>query len=89
MAIGCSGMTGVASRPAEELAAWVANEKPRLAGHQFSLAGLPQLVRLELLYALQRRDEAPPPLDPLQVRILISRLDTSQLGPSRRSRSGV
>ena len=34
-----------------------------------------QLVRIELLYALQRRDEAPPSLDPLQVRILISRLD--------------
>ena len=39
-------------------------------------------MRFELLYALQCRDEAPPPLgtplprpDPLQVRILISRLD--------------
>lgn len=32
-------------------------------------------MRLELLYALQRRDEAPPSLDPVQVRILISRLD--------------
>jgi integrase len=65
----------VASLSPEGLAAWVANEKPRIAGHQFSLAGLPQLVRLELIYALQRRDEAPPPLDPLQVRILISRLE--------------
>src|SRR6185437_13178714 len=49
-------------------------EAPDL-GHQFSLAGLPELVRFELLYALQQRDEAPPPLDPLQVRIVISRLD--------------
>jgi hypothetical protein len=59
----------------EELGAWVANQTPRVAAHQFSLAGLPQLVRLELLYALQRRDEAPPSLDPLQVRILINRLE--------------
>lgn len=66
---------GGGSLSREELAAWVANEKPRIAAHQFSLADLPQLVRIELLYALQRRDEAPPSLDPLQVRILISRLD--------------
>ncbi len=64
-----------ASMSHEQLAVWVASEKPRIAAHQFSLAGLPHLVRLELLYALQRRDEAPPPLDPLQVRILIGRLD--------------
>jgi len=64
-----------ASMSQEELAAWVADEKPRISAHQFSLAGLPELVRFELLYALQQRDEAPPPLDPLQVRILISRLD--------------
>jgi hypothetical protein len=64
----------IGSLSQEELAAWVADE-PRIAAHQFSLAGLPELVRVELLYALQRRDEAPPPLDPLQVRILISRLD--------------
>lgn len=67
------GRSGSLSR--EELAAWVAKEKPRIASHQFCLADLPQLVRLELLYALQRRDESPPSLDPLQVRILISRLD--------------
>ena len=64
----------VASLPADELAGWVAGQRPRLGVHQFSLAGLPELVRVELLYALQRRDEAPPPLDPTQVRILLSRL---------------
>ena len=32
-----------------ELAAWVADEKPRISAHQFSLAGLPELVRVELL----------------------------------------
>lgn len=57
-----------------DLAAWVAGEAPLLGGHQFSLAGLSELVRFELLYALQRRDETPPPLDPTQARILVSRL---------------
>jgi integrase len=57
-----------------ELAEWVASEAPRLGAHQFSLAPLDELVRHELLYALQRRDKMPPPLDPVSVRILISRL---------------
>lgn len=64
----------VGSLSAEDLAAWVAAEIPRIAAHQFSLAPLSELVRFEFLYALQRRDETPPPLDPLQVRILVSRL---------------
>jgi len=59
----------------EDLAAWVAGEKPRLGAHQFSLAPLAEPVRVELLYALQCRDETPPPLDPTQVRILASRLE--------------
>ena len=58
----------------DELAAWVAGEQPRLGVHQFSLAGLPELLRAELLYALQQRDQAPPPLDPTEVRILLARL---------------
>ena len=61
----------------DELAAWVAAERPRLGVHQFSLAGLPELLGVELLYALQRRDQAPPPLDPTQVRILLARLGTA------------
>lgn len=65
---------GAARLSREELAAWVAHETPRVAAHQFCLAGLPQPVRLELLYALQHRDEAPAALDPKEVRILISRL---------------
>ena len=59
---------------AAELAAWVAAEAPRLGMHQFSLAGLPELLRVELLYALQQRDQAPPPLDPTRVRMLLARL---------------
>ncbi|MFI5068986.1 MAG: tyrosine-type recombinase/integrase, partial [Streptosporangiales bacterium] len=34
----------------------------------------PELARAEFLYALQRRDQAPPALDPTQVRILLARL---------------
>ncbi len=52
----------------------MADERPRLGVHQFSLAGLPELLRVELLYALQHRDQAPPPLDPTEVRILFARL---------------
>jgi integrase len=58
----------------EQLDAWVASESPRLGVHQFSLAGLPDQLRVELLYGLQQRDQAPPPLDPTEVRILLSRL---------------
>ena len=58
----------------EDLAMWAAGESPRLGYHQFSLAPLAELVRFEVLYALQCRDTTPPPLDPLQVRILLSRL---------------
>ena len=58
----------------DDLAVWVASERPRLGVHQFSLAGLPELLRVELLYALQHRDQSPPPLDPTEVRILLARL---------------
>jgi hypothetical protein len=40
----------------------------------FCLAGLPEGLRVELLYGLQQRDQAPPPLDPTEVQILLSRL---------------
>ena len=42
--------------------------------HQFCLAGLSERLRVELLYGLQQRDQAPPPLDPTEVRILLGRL---------------
>ena len=63
-----------ASLPAAELAGWIADQQPRLGVHQFSLAGLPEVLAVELRYALQQRDQAPPPLDPSQVRILLARL---------------
>jgi integrase len=65
-------MTG--AMPDADLAAWIAGEQPRLGVHQFSLAGQPELLRTELLYALQQRDHSPPPLDPTEVRILLGRL---------------
>ncbi|HEV2811415.1 MAG TPA: hypothetical protein VGV93_13580, partial [Acidimicrobiales bacterium] len=57
-----------------EVVAWANGQAPRLGPHQFSLATLAEMVRLELLYCLQRRDESPPPLDPRQVRIVVARL---------------
>jgi integrase len=58
----------------EQLAAWAGSEQPRLAAHQFSLAGLPELLCAELLYALQQRDLTPPRLDPTLIRGLLARL---------------
>jgi integrase len=66
---------GASSWTPEDVAAWVAGENPLLGAHQFALTGLPEPIRTEVLYALQRRDQAPPPLAPGQVRILLSRLD--------------
>ena len=59
----------------QQLADWIAGERPRLGVHQFSLAGLPELLQAELLFALQLRDHAAPPLDPTEIRILLARLD--------------
>jgi hypothetical protein len=69
----------VGALSAQDLAAWVADERPRLGPQQFSLTGLGDVVAAELRYALQCRDQAPPPLDPLQVRILVSRLEGASL----------
>ena len=63
-----------AALSSEQFDAWVAGQRPRLGVHQFSLAGLPERLRIELLYGLQQRDQAPPPLDPTEVRILLGRL---------------
>jgi integrase len=64
----------VSSLSEADVAAWAKGQPPRLGPHQFSLASLAEVVRLELLYCLQRRDKTPPPLDPLQVRIVVIRL---------------
>jgi integrase len=64
----------ISSLSQTDVVSWAKGQSPRLGAHQFSLAGLSEVVRFELLYALQCRDRTPPPLAPLQVRILISRL---------------
>ena len=64
----------VAALSIEQLEEWIAAESPLLGLHQFSLASLPLLLRMELCYALQCRDAFPPPLDPSAVRILLRRL---------------
>jgi integrase len=64
----------IATLSDDELAAWIGAEQPRLGVHQFSLAGLPELLRVEFLYALQQHDHSPPPLDPTNARILLTRL---------------
>ena len=66
--------TDPGTKSQDGLAGWVAAERPLLGVHQFCLAGLPELLAVEVLYALQRRDLCPPPIDPTQVRILLSRL---------------
>ncbi|HEY5149179.1 MAG TPA: tyrosine-type recombinase/integrase [Mycobacterium sp.] len=63
-----------ATRSSDGLAGWAATEAPLLGVHQFCLAGLGELLAVEVLYALQRRDLSPPPIDPTQVRILLTRL---------------
>ena len=77
----------VGSTSPEDLAMWVKTEKPRLGAHQFSLAPLGNVARYELLYALQCRDLTPPPLDPMQVRVLVDRL--SGLGSVRQADFGA
>ena len=64
----------VASLSDDELACWASTQSPQLCAHQFCLSGLEELVRVELLFALQRRDEMPPPLSPAHVRMLVNRL---------------
>jgi len=57
-----------------DVALWATAQSPRLGPHMFSMVCLPEVVRLELLYCLQRRDLSPPPLDPQQVRVVVTRL---------------
>ena len=71
---GCGATTTPPRCPASSSTPGWPGERPRLGVHQFSLAGLPERLRIELLYGLQQRDQAPPPLDPTEVRILLGRL---------------
>ncbi|WP_405759814.1 site-specific integrase [Streptomyces sp. NBC_01420] len=54
--------------------AWLDRQAPFLNVHQFSLAPLHPVVRLEMLYALQRRDERGQKIDPVAVRQAVAHL---------------
>jgi hypothetical protein len=60
-------------RPAPT-AAWLGRQAPFLNVHQFSLAPLHPMARLEMLYALQQRDERGQKIDPVAVRQAVSHL---------------
>lgn len=54
--------------------AWLNRQAPHLNVHQFSLAPLHPVARLEMLYALQQRDERGQRIDPVAVRQAVSHL---------------
>ncbi|MET9974875.1 tyrosine-type recombinase/integrase [Streptomyces microflavus] len=53
------------------LAWWVEHEPPYLAGHQFSLAPLGPVARLEVLYMLQQREGRSQKIEPSSVRPVV------------------
>jgi integrase len=53
---------------------WAASQPPYLAAHQFSLAPMGELARWELLYGLQRGDEARRVIEPYCMRVIVRRL---------------
>lgn len=55
-------------------AGWLDRQAPYLNIHQFSLAPLVQVARLEVLYALQQRDERGQKIDPVAVRQAVTHL---------------
>lgn len=54
--------------------AWLDRQAPFLNVHQFSLAPLHPVARMEMLYALQQRDERGQKIDPVAVRQAVSHL---------------
>lgn len=62
-------------RPAPVVTAeWLDRQAPFLNIHQFSLAPLHPVARLEMLYALQQRDERGQKIDPVAVRQAVAHL---------------
>lgn len=55
-------------------AVWLDQQAPFMNVHQFSLAPLHPVARLEMLYALQQRDERGQKIDPAAVRQAVSHL---------------
>ncbi|MEU9546846.1 hypothetical protein [Streptomyces mirabilis] len=59
------------TQPAASMTEWAARQLPYLAVHQFSLAGLPQPLRQEVLYGLQQADPWLRIFEPCQARRLV------------------
>ncbi|GHG04638.1 hypothetical protein ACFFSH_34295 [Streptomyces filamentosus] len=57
-----------------DLATWVEHEPPYLATHQFSLAPLGPVARLEVLYMLQQREARNQKIEPSAIRAVVQRL---------------
>ncbi|MFE3386327.1 tyrosine-type recombinase/integrase [Streptomyces anulatus] len=55
----------------EDVATWAATQSPWLSGYQFSMVGLPELLRHELVFALAERDAFRPTLSPVAARLMI------------------
>jgi integrase len=64
-------VTGRVDPTDADLDGWVAGQSPYLTGFQFSLIGLPEWLRHELLYALAERDKQRHTLSPHATRIVI------------------
>ncbi|RSM64889.1 hypothetical protein DMB66_18410 [Actinoplanes sp. ATCC 53533] len=61
-------------RPQPALDVWIATQTPYLGMNQFSLAPAGQVLRAELLYGLQQRDERGGKIDPQAVRWAVKHL---------------
>ncbi len=57
------------------LMAWIGHEPPYLSAHMFSLAPLQEAARVEMLYALQRRDSRELAMRPQSVRRAVAVLE--------------
>lgn len=64
-----------AARDDAGLATWIEHQPPYLSAHMFSLAQLHAAARVEMLYALQRRDARGPALHPQHVRRAVAALE--------------
>ena len=64
----------VASLTQSEVLEWASGQLPFQTVNQFSLAGMTEIARREMLYSLQQRDRGPTPVDPTSVRGLAARL---------------
>ncbi|MFD7338493.1 tyrosine-type recombinase/integrase [Streptomyces violascens] len=63
---------------ADDLSTWIEFQPPYLATHQFSLATLGPVARLEILYVLQQRDGRNQKIEPSAIRPVVQRLGRMQ-----------